>query len=156
MEPRLTLRYRPSLYQGAAEVPFAKAPIWPYFQASLRQCRKTAQMIERAAMTNPQIGLQFCRRRRIAGMIAAAAGIVMLAGSAAQAFTFNDQPSTGSNNGAKFADPTERAKSRMTGESGDRTTIRNGNTTLQFGGRESSDQRSPTDRYFNPDVLMGR
>lgn len=104
-------------------------------------------------MTHPRFGLQFCRRNRIA---ACAIGILMLAGSAAQAFTFNDQPSTGSSNGAKFTDPADRTKSRMTGDSGDKTTLRNGNTTLQFGTRESSDYRSPADRYFNPNVLMGR
>jgi hypothetical protein len=107
-------------------------------------------------MKNPQSGLQFGRRRQLAGKIARAIGIVMLAGSAAQAFTFNDQPSASSNDGSKFADPADRTKSRMTGGSGDKTTIRNGNTTLQFGTRESSDQRGHTDRYFNPDVLMGR
>ena len=107
-------------------------------------------------MTHPRFGLQFCRSGRVAGLIAGAIGIVLLAGSTAQAFTFNDQPSNGSDNGAKFSDPADRAKSRMTGESGDRSTIRNGNTTLQFGTRESSDSRSPADRYFNPNVLMGR
>ncbi len=107
-------------------------------------------------MTNSQFGLQFCRGRKFAGMVAGGIGFVILAGSAAQAFTFNDQPSTGSNNGANFSDPADRTKSRMTGNSGDRSTIRNGNTTLQFGTRQSSDQRSPADRYFNPNVLMGR
>lgn len=106
-------------------------------------------------MTHPRFGLRF-GRRRTAGMVAGAIGILLLAGSAAQAFTFNDQPSTGSGNGAKFTDPADRTKSRITGDSGDKTTIRNGNTTLQFGTRESSDQRGNTDRYFNPNVLMGR
>ena len=59
-------------------------------------------------------------------------------------------------NGANFSDPADRTKSRMTGEGGDKTTFRNGNTTLQFGNRQSSEPRGQTDRYFNPDVLMGR
>lgn len=104
-------------------------------------------------MTQSHIGQ---RRSRIAGIAAGAIGILMLAGSAVQAFTFNDQPSTGSSNGANLTDPANRTKSRMTGDSGDKSTIRNGNTTLQFNTRQSSDPRSATDRYFNPDVLMGR
>lgn len=112
-------------------------------------------------MTYPRFGLQFCRSRKIVGKIASMAVtsicFVMLAGGAAQAFTFHDQPSTGSsNNSANFSDPASRTKSRMTGDSGDGSTIRNGNTTLQFGTRQSSGQRSPADRYFSPDVLMGR
>lgn len=110
-------------------------------------------------MTHPQfaqLGLPFGRSRKTAGMMAGAVGLVLLAGSAAQAFTFNDQPSSSGSNGATFADPADRTKSRMTGDSGDRSTLRNGNTTLQFGTRQSSDQRSPADRYFNPNVLMGR
>lgn len=102
---------------------------------------------------------QIPRIRRPAGLLAGVAGIIIMATVAAQAFTFNDQ-STGSSNGTnsavKFGDPADRTKARMSGSSEDKSTIRNGNTTLQFGGRESFDQRNSTDRYFSPDVLMGR
>lgn len=99
---------------------------------------------------------QFPRTRRTAGMVAGAIGIVVMATAAAQAFTFNDQANGSTNSTVKFADPADRTKSRMTGDSDGKSTVRNGNTTLQFGGRESFDQRNNADRYFNPNVLMGR
>ena len=87
----------------------------------------------------------------------AAALVGALATSGAKAFTFNDQVNGGDSNSAvKFADPAERAKSRMTGDSSDKTTIRNGNTTMQFGGREPYDQRYNSNRYFDSNSLMGR
>lgn len=89
-------------------------------------------------------------------LLAGAAAIVMLANAGAHAFTI-DNAAPGNTGGAtQFTDPADRAKSRMTGDSNDRSTYRNGNTTLQFGGRESFDQRNNTDRYFNPNTLMGR
>ncbi|MDI1345969.1 MAG: hypothetical protein PSV22_17980 [Pseudolabrys sp.] len=57
---------------------------------------------------------------------------------------------------AKFSDPADRVKSRMSGDSGDKTRIQNGNTTLQFGGRSTFDERNNADRYFSPNNLMGR
>ncbi len=118
---------------------------------------------ERAAMTNSRFGLKSCRRHglvsEIAAMAAGAIGILMLAGVAAQAFTFSDQPSGGSADSAtKFTDPADRAKSRMNpnGNTGDRTTIQGGNTTFQFGGRESFEERYDTNRMFSPNNLMGR
>jgi hypothetical protein len=95
--------------------------------------------------------------RRTIGTAAVAIGFVVMASAAAQAFTFNDQADGASSNSAiKFDDPADRAKSRMTGERDDKPAIRNGNSTLQFGARESFDQRNNSDRYFNPNNLMGR
>ncbi len=96
--------------------------------------------------------------RRSVALLAAVVGAVLLTASAAQAFTFSDQPSGGSDGATKFADPADRAKSRMNmnGNTGDRTTIQGGNATFQFNGRESFDQRFDTTRRFNPDNLMGR
>ncbi|MDP2294316.1 MAG: hypothetical protein Q8M24_02500 [Pseudolabrys sp.] len=93
--------------------------------------------------------------RALAGL-AGAAAIVMLATAGAQAFTIDNAAPGNTGDATKFTDPADRAKSRMTGDSSDRSTYRNGNTTLQFGGRESFDQRNNTDRYFSPNTLMGR
>lgn len=96
------------------------------------------------------------RRLNRSALVAAAFALAVLAGSGAQAFTFNDEASGNSGASTRFADPAERAKSRMSGDSNDRSTIRNGNTTLQFGSRGSFDQRNNGDRYFSPNNLMGR
>jgi hypothetical protein len=108
--------------------------------------------------TMPKFPLSPAPRRSVA-VLAAVFGGLLLTATAAQAFTFSDQPSGGSSDGAtKFTDPADRAKSRMNmnGNTGDRTTIQGGNTTFQFGGRESFDQRYDTDRMFSPNNLMGR
>lgn len=94
-------------------------------------------------------------RRPLAGL-AGAAALVLVATATAQAFTFTDQANGSTGAATKFADPADRAKSRMTGDSSDRSTIRNGNTSLQFGGRETFNERNNGDRYFSPNNLMGR
>ena len=98
--------------------------------------------------------------RRSGALLAAVAGAVLLTASVAQAFTFNDQPSGGggADSATKFTDPADRAKSRMNmnGNTGDRTTIQGGNTSFQFGGRESFDERYDSNRMFSPNSLMGR
>ena len=102
--------------------------------------------------------------RRSAALLAAVFGAVVLTVSltanVAQAFTFNDQPSGGggADSATNFTDPADRAKSRtnMNGNAGDRTTIQGGNTSFQFGGRESFDERYDSNRMFSPNSLMGR
>ena len=86
-------------------------------------------------------------------LFAAAFGLALLAVPLAQAFTIEDQSSAASNNAARLADPA----SRLTGNSNGGTTIRQGNTTLQFGsGRPSSfDSRYNTERMFNPNGRPG-
>jgi hypothetical protein len=94
-------------------------------------------------------------RLALAGL---AIGIVMTAG-AAQAFTFNDgqggSSNAGSSNSMTSTDPVSRSQSRLNSDGTEKPTIRSG-PTLQFGGRESFDQRNTGDRYFNPNNLMGR
>lgn len=81
---------------------------------------------------------------------------IALMSTAAQAFTFNDQADSNRSTDMRFSDPADRAKTRMNSESNDRSTIRNGPTSLQFGGRESFNERNSGDRYFNPNNLMGK
>lgn len=94
--------------------------------------------------------------RRSVTLLGTVFGALILTASVAQAFTFSDQPSGGSDSGTKFTDPADRAKSRMNGNTGDRTTIQGGNTTFQFGGRESFDERYDSNRMFSPNNLTGR
>lgn len=98
-------------------------------------------------------------RIRPVRMLAAAALALLTAtllASRAQAFTFEDQATASGGAAAKFSDPADRVKSRMSGDSSDKTKIQNGNTTLQFGGRSTFDERNNADRYFSPNNLMGR
>jgi len=94
--------------------------------------------------------------RRSAIVLAAAVGAALLTASVAQAFTLEDQGTSGGGAAAKFSDPADRVKSRMSGDSSDKSKIQNGNTTLQFGGRGTFDERNNPDRYFSPNNLMGR
>ena len=66
----------------------------------------------------------------------------------AQAFTIEELGSAPNSDGAaRFSDRDSRFSG--TGNS-NRTTIKQGNTTLQFGGRPSFDQRYDNSRMFNP------
>lgn len=94
--------------------------------------------------------------RRSAVVLAAAVGAALLTASVVQAFTFEDQATASGGAAAKFSDPADRVKSRMSGDSSDKSKIQNGNTTLQFGGRGTFDERNNPDRYFSPNNLMGR
>jgi hypothetical protein len=82
--------------------------------------------------------------------------MLLLTGAAAQAFTFDDQnTANGGGAAARYSDQ-DRAKSRLSGDSSDKTRIQNGNTTLQFGGRGTFDQRYDSNQMFSPDNLMGK
>ena len=94
--------------------------------------------------------------RRPAAGLAGAVAVALLASAAAHAFTFEDQNTANGGAAAKFSDPADRVKSRMSGDSSDRTRIQSGNTTLQFGGRGTFDERNNPDRYFSPNNLMGK
>jgi hypothetical protein len=81
--------------------------------------------------------------------IAAAFGASLLAAGAAQAFTFDNTTNTNSDGAARYTDP----DSRLTGgdNRGDGpTTIRNGNSTLQFGAPRESSRNFNTDSMFQP------
>lgn len=79
---------------------------------------------------------------------AAAFGLAVLAAPAAQAFTLDNQAATNSDGSAKYVDPDTRV-SRF-GNAEGQTTIRQGNTTLQFGRPQSFDERYNPDSMFNP------
>jgi hypothetical protein len=94
-------------------------------------------------------------RRPLAGL-AGAVAVMLLASAAAQAFTLEDQGTASGGAAAKFSDPADRVKSGMSSDSSDKTRVQSGNTTLQFGGRSTFDERNNADRYFSPNNLMGR
>ena len=80
--------------------------------------------------------------------VLAAAFALMLAGiPLAHAFTMEDVPNTKSDGSARYADPDER----FTGSSfkNGQTTIKQGNTTFQFGQPQSFDQRYNANSFFN-------
>lgn len=87
-------------------------------------------------------------------------GLSLLAAPAAQAFTFQDQGQDTASRSGGAANLTDlglgdRHSSRF--DDGKQPAMRQGNTSLQFGGQtQSFDQRNNPDSYFNPNVLMGR
>ena len=83
-------------------------------------------------------------------VIAAAGGLALLAASVAHAFTIEYQGGAAQGDGARsaIADPDGRT-SRFGSGSG-QSTIKQGNTTLQFGARPSFDQRYDNNRLFDP------
>ena len=87
-------------------------------------------------------------RSRRALILSAAFGLSVLAASAAQAFTIDNQSGTNSDGSAKYTDPDSRFSN---GGSNGPSQYKFGNTTLQFGNQlPTSDQRYNTDRMFNP------
>ncbi len=84
---------------------------------------------------------------------AAAFGLSVLAApmtaSLAQAFTIDYQSNTNSDGSAKYVDPAARFSGSGDRNSG-QTTIRQGDTTLQFGGQSSFNRRYSNDRMFEP------
>ena len=89
-------------------------------------------------------------RRRLA-VLAAAFGLAVMAAPAAQAFTMDTQSNTNINGAARYTDPDEQ----FSGASSGQNTIRQGNTTFQFGQPQSFDQRYSTDNLFNPNGRPG-
>lgn len=79
-------------------------------------------------------------------VVAAAFAMAVLVAPAAQAFTMDTQSNTNSDGSARYADP----DSRLTGSGDGQTTLRQGNTTLQFGSRPSFEQRYDNSRMFDP------
>ena len=83
--------------------------------------------------------------RRLA-VLAAAFGLALFAASAARAFTIDNQSNSNADGSARYTDP----DARFSGSADGKTVIRQGNTTLQFGGTQSFEQKYSTDRMFNP------
>ena len=88
----------------------------------------------------------FPSRHRLA-VLAAAFGLALLAAPVAHAFTIDDQSNTNSDGSARYVDPDSRFSNAGSGQN----TIRQGNTTIQFGGQQGSfDQRYNPNRMFDP------
>jgi hypothetical protein len=83
-------------------------------------------------------------------------GIVVMAAPAAKAFTFNDAASDKSGDTSMFNDPVDRTKSGA--DSGDKTTDKRPKSGFYFSGSQSQsfDDRNGSERYFNPNRLLGR
>ena len=85
-------------------------------------------------------------RHRLA-VLAAAFGLALLAAPAAYAFTIDNQSNTNSDGSARYTDP----DAQFSGYGNGQSTIRQGNTTIQFGGQQGSfDQRYNPNRMFDP------
>ena len=89
-------------------------------------------------------------RSRTLALAAAAFGMALLATPAAQAFTFEEQGGVSNGDGTRNAIADPDARISRFGSSNGQNTIKQGNTTLQFGGRGSFDQRYDNERMFNP------
>lgn len=100
----------------------------------------------------------FPSRHQVA-VLAIALGLALLAApkvvgkfvGSAHAFTFEGQSNTSSDGAAKYTDPVD-PKSRLD-SSGSGTTVRQGNTTFQFGPAEQPSSgrfNSDANRMFNP------
>src|SRR5664279_54237 len=91
-------------------------------------------------------------RHRLA-VLAAGFGLMLLAAPAAHAFTIDNQANTKNDGSARYTDPDENFSG--SGNNG-QATIREGNTTLRFGGQSQSfDQRFDPSRMFNPNPRPG-
>jgi hypothetical protein len=77
--------------------------------------------------------------------IAAACGMALLTASAAHAFTIENQGATDQAAAARL-DPDRKFSNSGNGQS----TLKQGNTTLQFGARPSFNQRYDNNRLFDP------
>jgi hypothetical protein len=91
-------------------------------------------------------------RRRLA-VFAAAFGLALLAAPVAHAFTIDNQSGTNSDGSARYTDPDERFSNSTSGNG--QTVIKQGNTTLRFGGQQPFDQRYDTNRMFDPLARTG-
>lgn len=87
-----------------------------------------------------------------------AAALAVMAASSAQAFTFENK-TTADGNTANVRGPDSRF-STGTNNSGSNQSVRpgfsSGNTSLQFGGQGSFNQRYNADRMFDSNNLLGR
>jgi len=84
-------------------------------------------------------------------VFAAAFGLILLAMPAAHAFTIDNQGNSNADGNARYTDP----DARFSGSADGKTVIRQGNTTLQFGGSQSFEQKYNADRMFSPNGRPG-
>ena len=78
-------------------------------------------------------------------VFAAACGLTLLAAPAAHAFTIENQGATDQAAAARLDQDR-----KFTNSGNGPSTIKQGNTTLQFGARPSFNQRYDSNRYFDP------
>lgn len=85
-------------------------------------------------------------------VLAGAFALMLAAVPVAHAFTMEDLPNSKSDGAARYADPDERLSGSGSGSgfNNGKTTIQQGNTTLQFGQPRSFEQRYDANRYFDP------
>jgi hypothetical protein len=86
------------------------------------------------------------KHHRRLGVFAAIFALAVLTAPTARAFTMDNQTSTNSDGSARYTDPDER----FSGGSNGQTTIRQGNTTFQFGGQAPFEQRYDNSQMFSP------
>ena len=99
------------------------------------------------------------RKVRRATLAAASFGAVLLAASAAQAFTFeNPGATTGDTNALRFGTGDSRFSTNNGTTSGQpgSSSLRFGNSTLQLGGQPSFNQRYNADRMFDSNSILGK
>jgi hypothetical protein len=96
--------------------------------------------------------------QRPALFAAALVGLALLTAPAAQAFTFEDQgTSANSGVGSRYKDLDLGKPSSRLDDSGNKTIIQRGNSSIYFNGpSQSFDQRNNPNDYFNPNYLTGR
>lgn len=93
-----------------------------------------------------------------AALAAATFGLALMAASAAQAFTFENQTTANGNasnfsgTDSRFSTGTNSNNSSPAGRSG----LRSGNGSLTFGGQPSFNQRYNADRMFESNGLLGK
>jgi len=85
-------------------------------------------------------------------ILAAAFGLAVLAAPAARAFTMDNTSNTNPDGSARYTDPDQR----FSGSNNGQTTLRQGNTTFQFGSRPTFEQRYDNSRMFDPIGGPGR
>ena len=79
-------------------------------------------------------------------VIAAIGGLVAFAAPSARAFTMDTVTNTNPDGSARYVDPDEK----FSDSDKSKTTIKQGNTTFQFGGQPSFNQQYNSDRMFDP------
>ena len=103
--------------------------------------------------------MRFCAKSWAFG-VATALLVALYAVSGAQAFTIENQAGSAGGQGFKDTDtatvPDRHVPVSPFNSNNGQSTIRQGNTTLQFGGQRSFSDRYNTDNIFNPYAREGR
>jgi hypothetical protein len=94
---------------------------------------------------------------RAVALWAGVMGMVVLTAPAANAFTFNDAAADKNGDTSMFNDPVNRTKSGY-GADSDKSADKRPKSGFYFnsGRAQSFDERNNSERYFNPNTLLGR